>query len=145
MTRRAHISLRAICGSALVACTTLAACAMTTESDLDADPVSAPKSARFTVVEVLPYDDELVNIFLEGRGFLRKEHMDAFSECAAAGYAQSQGLGFARHLRTNLSNEGGIWRADAVYTISPALPVGQHVIDAETMVESCADRRIPTV
>ncbi len=31
---------------------------------------------------------------------------------------------FARGLRTNVSEEGGLCCADAVYTVSPALPLG---------------------
>jgi len=69
----------------------------------------------------------------------------AYATCAAAQYALIRGYGFARHLRTNVSETGGVWRADAVYTISPALPRGLRTIDAEVTVADCADQGIPTV
>lgn len=69
----------------------------------------------------------------------------AYSECAAAQYALIRGFGFARHLRTNVYEEGGAWIADAVYTISPALPRGERTIDAEVVAANCAENGIPMV
>ena len=69
----------------------------------------------------------------------------AYNDCAAAQYALIRGYGFARHVRTNVVEEAGLWRADAVYTISPALPRGQSTIDAEVTVANCAETGIPTV
>lgn len=69
----------------------------------------------------------------------------AYATCAAAQYALIRGYGFARHVRTTVDEQGGIWRADAVYTISPALPRGLRTIDAEVTVADCADQGIPTV
>jgi hypothetical protein len=68
-----------------------------------------------------------------------------YARCAAAQYTLIRGYGFARHVRTNVSQEGGIWRADAVYTISPSLPPGLRTIDAEVTAQDCAERGIPTV
>lgn len=68
-----------------------------------------------------------------------------YAECAAAQYTLSQGYGFARHLRTNVAEEGGVWAADAVYTISPTLPDGLATIDAEVTVAACKETGIPTV
>jgi len=42
-------------------------------------------------------------------------------------------------LRTNAQEKGGVWSADAVYTISPSLPRGLRTID------DCAEKKIPTV
>ena len=69
----------------------------------------------------------------------------AYPECAAAQYALIRGFGFARHLRTNVYEEGGAWIADAVYTISPALPRGERTIDAEVVAANCAENGIPMV
>ena len=69
----------------------------------------------------------------------------AYATCAAAQYTLIRGYGFARHVRTNVTNSGGIWRADAVYLISPALPEGLRTIDAEVTVADCKDQGIPTV
>jgi hypothetical protein len=56
-----------------------------------------------------------------------------------------RGFGFARHVRTNVDNQGGTWRGDAVYTVSAALPEGFRTIDAEVTVRDCGARGIPTV
>lgn len=68
-----------------------------------------------------------------------------YAECAAAQYALIRGFGFARHLRTNVNYDGGIWRGDAAYTISSALPDGLKTIDAEVIVSDCKENGIPTV
>jgi hypothetical protein len=72
-------------------------------------------------------------------------HVKAYSECAAAQYTLIRGFGFARHLRTNVAEEGGLWTADAVYTISPSLPRGARTIDAEVVAANCAENGIPMV
>ncbi len=74
-----------------------------------------------------------------------RQQVADYATCAAAQYALIRGYGFARHVRTKVSHNGGIWRADAVYTISPALPRGLRTIDAEVTVADCADQGIPTV
>lgn len=73
------------------------------------------------------------------------EAVVAYATCAAAQYALIRGYGFARHVRTNVTEQNGLWRADAVYVISPALPQGLRTIDAEVTVGDCSDRGIPTV
>lgn len=71
--------------------------------------------------------------------------MDAYVECVVAGYALEKKQGFARKLRTYVREEGGVWIADAVYSISPTLPRGLRTIDAEVAAADCAERGIPTV
>ncbi len=71
--------------------------------------------------------------------------VERYAECAAAQYTLGQGYGFARHLRTKVIEEGGVWAADAVYTISPTLPDGLAKIDAEVTVAACEETGIPTV
>ena len=73
------------------------------------------------------------------------EDVDAYARCAAAQYSLIRGYGFARHLRTNVAQSGGIWRGDAVYTVSAALPRGLRTIDAEVTVRDCGAQGIPTV
>ncbi|WP_372887056.1 hypothetical protein [Shimia sp.] len=68
-----------------------------------------------------------------------------YADCAAAQYALIRGFGFARHLRTNVTFEQGVWRGDAAYTISSALPGGLKAIDAEVIVSNCKENGIPTV
>jgi hypothetical protein len=68
-----------------------------------------------------------------------------YADCAVAAYTLERGFGFARHLRTNVYKEGGVWSADAVYTISPTLPDGLRKIDAEVAVAACEESGIPMV
>lgn len=70
--------------------------------------------------------------------------IDAYVTCIVSGYALQKEAGFARKLRTNVKEEGGVWIADAVYSISPALPKGLRTIDAEVAVADCTEQGIPT-
>jgi hypothetical protein len=96
------------------------------------------------VVQTLRIDPSLVNLLVETGDAELAETLDEYAECVAAGYTLKQGFGFARHIRTNRSNTGGIWRADAVYSITPALPRGSRTMDAEVIAQNCAELGIPT-
>lgn len=108
-------------------------------------PDSAEFAPEYLGIETRLMDGDLVNFRVAMRGARVAEDVVAYARCAAARYALIRGYGFARHLRTNLDTEGGIWRADAVYTISPALPRGTRTIDAEVTVANCEMQGIPTV
>jgi len=103
--------------------------------------------ARFEYlgVETRLLDEDLVNVRVEMRGARGREDVADYAECAAAQYTLIRGYGFARHVRTNVQEEAGLWRADAVYTVSPALPRGVRTMDAEVVVADCAELGIPTV
>jgi hypothetical protein len=123
---------------ALVAFAGLAACA-------DAAAVGrGAAGASYDGIETRMLDAELVNFRVVVRGGDRETVTD-YAACAAAQYALIRGYGFARHLRTSVAQEGSIWRGDAVYTISPALPRGAAAIDAEVTVRDCLRRGVPTV
>jgi hypothetical protein len=96
-------------------------------------------------VETVLLDGDLVQFNVAMTKARAPENVAAYAECAAAQYALIRGYGFARHLRTNVAIEGGIWRADAVYTISPSLPSGLKTIDAEVVTLNCREQGIPTV
>lgn len=100
---------------------------------------------EFLGVETRLLDDDLVNFHVEMRGARVRDDVAGYAECAAAQYTLIRGYGFARHVRTNVQEEAGLWRADAVYTVSPALPRGVQTIDAEVVVADCAELGIPTV
>ena len=104
-----------------------------------------PFSPEYQGVETRLMDGDLVNFRVSMRGARGEEDVLAYARCAAAQYALIRGYGFARHLRTNVAREGGIWSADAVYTISPALPRGLRTIDSEVVVDDCLEQNIPTV
>lgn len=96
-------------------------------------------------IETILLDGDLVNFRVEMTGARGNQDVADYAACAAAQYALIRGFGFARHVRTNVDNQGGTWRGDAVYTISAALPEGLRTIDAEVTVRDCGARGIPTV
>lgn len=96
-------------------------------------------------IETRLLDGDLVNFHVTMRDAESAGQVSAYATCAAAQYALIRGYGFARHVRTNVDRQGSIWRGDAVYTISPALPRGVALIDAEVTVRDCGARGIPTV
>lgn len=113
------------------------------------DPAEVAKDVPFVPVykgvKTRLLDGDLVSFGVSMRGARDAEDLAAYGECAAAQYTLIRGYGFARHVRTNVEVEGGLWRGDAVYTISPDLPRGARTIDAEVTVQSCAEQGIPTV
>ena len=122
--------------AALIATTALAACELTPPA-----PEGAPVHDG---VETRLLDGDLVNFRVAMRNATHDDVV-AYAECAAAQYALIRGYGFARHVRTNVDKGAGRWTADAVYTISEALPRGLKTIDAEVTVADCQLSGIPTV
>ncbi len=102
-------------------------------------------SPDYRGVETSLLDGDLVRFEVSMTGARNNRDVDAYAECAAAQYTLIRGYGFARHLRTNVDEKAGVWAADAVYTISPALPQGLRTLDAEVVVAACAENGIPTV
>ena len=110
------------------------------------DPVAQGDfSPVYQGIETLLLDGDLVNFRVAMQGARDNADVEAYGRCAAAQYALIRGAGFARHVRTTVDKTGGVWRGDAVYTISAALPIGLRTIDAEVTVRDCAAQRIPTI
>ncbi len=107
-----------------------------------ADPDFNP---AYQGIETTLLEGDLVQFHVAMTGARGQKDVSDYAECAAAQYALIRGYGFARHLRTNIAESGGTWRADAVYTISAALPNGLRTIDAEVTVRNCGSLGIPTV
>jgi len=122
----------------LIALMALAACAPQTPTAEDFIP-------EYKGVETVLLDGDLVQFNVAMTKARAAENVSAYAECAAAQYTLIRGYGFARHVRTNVAIEAGVWRADAVYTISPSLPKGLKTIDAEVVTQNCLDSGIPTV
>jgi hypothetical protein len=116
----------------------LAACASQVPTAEDFIP-------EYKGVETKLLDGDLVQFNVAMTKAITAKDVSDYAECAAAQYALIRGYGFARHVRTNVAEEGGIWRADAVYTISPSLPRGLKTIDAEVTTSACVEKGIPTV
>ncbi len=130
MIRAALISLA---GLALMACT-----------DVSGDEVSRAVP-DYLGVDTSLLDGDLVQFHVTMDRVGALEDLNDYADCAAAQYALIRGYGFARHVRTKTKQEAGIWKADAVYTISPALPRGLRTLDAEVVVQDCKANGIPTV
>ncbi|GGB96354.1 hypothetical protein GCM10011363_11260 [Marivita lacus] len=110
-----------------------------------AEPEVTRFAPEYQGVETTLLDGDLVKFDVTMRGARAATDVEDYAECAAAQYALIRGYGFARHLRTNVDEEAGLWRGDAVYTISPALPRGVRTIDAEVVTASCVENGIPMV
>ena len=105
----------------------------------------APGGREYLGGETALLDGDLVQFRVAMTGAEGIPDVERYAACAAAQYALIRGYGFARHVRTLVDESAGIWRGDAVYTISPAIPAGLRTIDAETKVAACAENGIPTV
>lgn len=105
----------------------------------------SPFTPTYRGIETRLLDGDLVGFLVEMTGARGISDVVEYGKCAAAQYALIRGYAFARHVRTNVVEEGGVWRGDAVYTISADLPRGTKTIDAEVTVAGCAEAGIPTV
>jgi len=112
-----------------------------------ADQTTQPRDFKpvYKGIETILLDGDLVNFRVAMSGARAPSDVDAYARCAAAQYALIRGFGFARHVRTNVAQSGGVSRGDAVYTISATLPDGLQTIDAEVTVRDCGAQGIPTV
>jgi hypothetical protein len=128
---------------ALAAFAGLAACDPQTDGTVARDEVVFEPDYRGVDTRLL--DGDLVNFHVTMEGARTEDDVHRYAECAAAQYTLIRGFGFVRHVRTTTASNQGLWTADAVYTISPALPEGLKTLDAEVIVANCEDNRIPTV
>ncbi|WP_168713235.1 hypothetical protein [Cochlodiniinecator piscidefendens] len=113
------------------------------------EPVDRAEQSAFSPeylgIETQLLQGDLVGFQVAMKGARDNQDVVDYAACAAAQYTLIRGYGFARHVRTNVGIEAGVWRGDAVYTISSALPRGSATIDAEVIVAHCVETRIPTV
>lgn len=89
--------------------------------------------------------DDLYGFLVTMENASDASEVEDYVTCVVAGYALEKEYGFARKVRVYVNEEGGVWSADAVYSITPALPRGAKTIDAEVTAADCATRGIPTV
>ena len=131
-----------IMAGAGVAAAILSACVAAPQAETAGAEVFDPS---YQGIETILLDGELVNFRVAMTGARDNADVEAYGRCAAAQYALIRGFGFARHVRTAVAKTGEIWRGDAVYVISAALPMGLKTIDAEVTVRDCGSLGIPTV
>lgn len=108
-------------------------------------PQAEAPQITYLGVETKKLDEELVNFIVRVQNPRTALDVGNYALCAAAQYTKIRGFGFARHVRTNLQEEAGIWVGDAVYTLSPTVPVGLETIDADITLADCKARGIATV
>lgn len=116
------------------------------ETGPDGSVVPAPlPNGVWLGVQTRLLDEGLVGIVVSMAGEPAPEALSDYADCAVAQYAVIRDHDFARRIRTTFSIEGGIHRADAVYTVSKAYPDGLEKIDAEVVLADCVARGIPTL
>ena len=110
-----------------------------------AQPPAEDGIPTYLGVQTSLLEGDLVGFDVALRGAATADAVETYAKCAAAQYTLIRGYSFARLVRTNVTQQGGTWRADAVYTISPDLPRGSRTIDAVVTVADCGASGIPTV
>ncbi|MCX7559432.1 hypothetical protein OS190_07600 [Sulfitobacter sp. F26204] len=128
-----------------MAALTLAVAAVTLAACEPQVPLASDFIPDYKGVETALLDGDLVQFKVAMTKAQSGQDVSDYAECAAAQYTLIRGYGFARHVRTNVAQEAGLWRGDAVYTISPSLPRGIKTIDAEVTVANCVEKGIPRV
>lgn len=108
-------------------------------------PMAEDFIPEYLGAEAIVLDVDLVQLNVAMTKAQSEDDLRAYTECAVAGYALDRGYEFARHLRTKIYKEGGVWSADAVYTISPTMPDGLFKIDAKVTATACRESGIPMV
>ena len=104
-----------------------------------------PGKIQYFGVQTKLLANDLVQFHVTLTGTGRSDPVRDYAECAAAQYTLIRGFGFARHIRTNVGETAGRWSADAVYTVSDAIPQGLRTLDAEVVADNCARNGIPMV
>lgn len=106
---------------------------------------STPAARVYGGADPVGMGDDLYGFAVTMQGAGGRAEVEAYVTCVVSGYTLRKNAGFARKVRLGISEEGGVWSADAVYSISPTLPRGIATIDAEVMAADCAERGVPTV
>jgi hypothetical protein len=106
-------------------------------------PQERGSQAVYQGVSTIILDKDMVSFSVAVTGAQDRSDVEAYGRCAAAQYAQDQGFGFARQVRTIVKKDGQTWYGDAVYLISASLPKGLRTIDAEVVAVECAELGIP--
>ncbi len=108
-----------------------------------AEPQETAPVYRGATVSFLAGD--LAQVLVETDAGADAQVLRGYADCALAEAMTLNDTEFARHLRTLTSEEAGIARADAVYTMSTTRPEGDFVLDGARTRAACAEKGIPGV
>lgn len=132
---------------AIGSCVALGACVSGREDAGAVAPLAEPLAPpEYLGAEVITLDEGMVNIQARLRGGAGRKAVTDYADCAVSQFAREKGYGFARQVRTLVSeDEKDVWRADAVYLLSRALPEGRLILDSEAVLASCDTNAIAKV
>lgn len=103
-----------------------------------------PRAADFIASQVVVEGDNLARVRVDMDKGVDASLPFAYATCALAGWAKTNGYGYARHVRTlaDRDNSGQVM-ADVAYTLSKARPVGLQVMETRRTLRECARLGIP--
>ena len=79
-----------------------------------AQPPAEDGIPTYLGVQTSLLEGDLVGFDVALRGAATADAVETYAKCAAAQYTLIRGYSFARLVRTNVTQQGGTWRADAV-------------------------------
>ncbi|MDU8945883.1 hypothetical protein [Ovoidimarina sediminis] len=100
---------------------------------------AAPDPVSVTLEETRFLAENIVQVVVAVEGVPDPAVIRTATDCAAAEAAMLQRLDFARHVRTAMREEGGIRRADAVYSVTKDVPRGDFILDVAVQAEACRE------
>ncbi len=129
----------------LIACLACAATVFVAGCQAVPSQTARADKIRYLGVQTKLLSSDLVQFHVTLTGAKTANAVETYAKCAAAQYTLIRGFGFARHVRTQVGQDGPRWNADAVYTVSAGLPNGLHTLDAEVVADNCTLNEIPMV
>ena len=104
-----------------------------------------PFTPTYLGAEAEALDSDLVRIGVQMRGPRDVADVRDYADCALSGYADARGFEFARHIKTDVTEESGLFAADAFYTMAPSIPEGVKTIETGVVLSKCNENGIPLV
>ncbi len=86
---------------------------------------------------------ELVEVTANLKAGVDADVAFAYATCALAGWANGNGKGYGRHIRTVQDKRNGKLLLGAVFTLSDTQPMGLRVMETDDTLRTCKDRGIP--
>ncbi|MDO5704315.1 MAG: hypothetical protein Q4G49_04485 [Paracoccus sp. (in: a-proteobacteria)] len=86
---------------------------------------------------------DLVEVTVNLRQGVDADIAFSYATCALAGWAKSNGAGYARHIRTLQERRDGMLLVGAAFTLSKSQPMGLRVMETNETLRECRARGIP--